>query len=166
MLVSTKGRYALRVMVAPGRAPGGRPHSPQRDRRARDFENISRTSWLRSYVPTCSSVCVARAAAGGLAAPARAVHGGRDLAPDRGQPGAGRMPVFWRSKWLFAFDECRPTLDVWKNLDKLINDYLDGVTLDQLVAPQPWLRLRHLAPPAIGGRGRNGRFSRPLRLDK
>ena len=25
--------------------------------------------------------------------------------------------------------------DVWKNLDKLINDYLDGVTLDQLVAP-------------------------------
>ncbi len=23
-----------------------------------------------------------------------------------------------RSKWLFAFDECRPTLDVWKNLDK------------------------------------------------
>ena len=31
-------------------------------------------------------------------------------------------------------DEC-PTLDVWKNLDKLINDYLDGVTLDQLVAP-------------------------------
>ena len=29
-------------------------------------------------------------------------------------------------------DEC-PTLDVWKNLDKLINDYLDGVTLDQLV---------------------------------
>ena len=31
-------------------------------------------------------------------------------------------------------DEC-PTLDVWKNLDKLINDYLDGVTLDTLVAP-------------------------------
>ena len=31
-------------------------------------------------------------------------------------------------------DEC-PTLDVWKNLDKLINDYLDGVTLDALVAP-------------------------------
>lgn len=31
-------------------------------------------------------------------------------------------------------DEC-PTLDVWKNLDKLINDYLNGVTLDQLVAP-------------------------------
>lgn len=30
--------------------------------------------------------------------------------------------------------EC-PTLDVWKNLDKLINDYLDGVTLDALVAP-------------------------------
>ena len=25
--------------------------------------------------------------------------------------------------------------DVWKNLDKLINDYLDGVTLDTLVAP-------------------------------
>ena len=31
---------------------------------------------------------------------------------------------------------------------------------------QPWLRLRHLTHTCIWGRGRNGRFSRPLRLGK
>ena len=31
---------------------------------------------------------------------------------------------------------------------------------------QPWLRLCHLTHTCIWGRGRNGRFSRPLRLDK
>ena len=85
MLVSTKGRYALRVMVdlAEHQAAGRIP--------------------LKEI-----------AARQGSLAPVACLDGD--------------------CKGCSRSDEC-PTLDVWKNLDKLINDYLDGVTLDTLVAP-------------------------------
>ena len=105
----------------------------KRLRRVRVFRrSTSRIFWLRS----CAQHALGHARQGRRLcahAPARAVHGGRDLAPDRGQSGAGRL-LDGDCKGCSRSDEC-PTLDVWKNLDKLINDYLDGVTLDALVAP-------------------------------
>ena len=94
MLVSTKGRYALRVMVdlAEHQAAGRIPLK----------EIAARQGISEKYLENILAILVRANMLSGK--------------------GCSRS------------DEC-PTLDVWKNLDKLINDYLDGVTLDTLVAP-------------------------------
>ncbi len=66
---------------------------------------------------------------------------------------------------LLAFGRV-PTLDVWKNLDKLINDYLDGVTLDALVAPNEGYGLRHLVHLPFGDGVEMVDFLALLRLGK
>ena len=104
MLVSTKGRYALRVMVdlAEHQAAGRIPLK----------EIAARQGISEKYLENILATLV-RLTEGSLA-PVACLDGD--------------------CKGCSRSDEC-PTLDVWKNLDKLINDYLDGVTLDQLVAP-------------------------------
>ena len=111
MLVSTKGRYALRVMVdlAEHQAAGRIPLK----------EIAARQGISEKYLENILATLVRANMLSGM-------RGKGSLAPvaclDGDCKGCSRS------------DEC-PTLDVWKNLDKLINDYLDGVTLDALVAP-------------------------------
>ena len=117
MLVSTKGRYALRVMVdlAEHQAAGRIPLKEIAARQGiseKYLENILATL-VRANMLSGMRGKILRLTEGSLA-PVACLDGD--------------------CKGCSRSDEC-PTLDVWKNLDKLINDYLDGVTLDQLVAP-------------------------------
>ena len=116
MLVSTKGRYALRVMVdlAEHQAAGRIPLK----------EIAARQGISEKYLENILATLVRANMLSGM----RGKGGGYVLTRPPEQYTVGDCKGCSRS------DEC-PTLDVWKNLDKLINDYLDGVTLDQLVAP-------------------------------
>ena len=134
MLISTKGRYALRVMVdLAEHSPDG--FIPLKMIAAR--QNIS-----EKYLENIIKLLVKAKLLTGV----RGKGGGYQLAKAPEQYTVGEIlrltegslaPVACLDgdcKGCSRSDEC-PTLDVWKNLDKLINDYLDGVTLDQLVAP-------------------------------
>ena len=134
MMISTKGRYALRVMVdlAEHAAEGYIPLQTIAKR-----QGISE-KYLESILAVLSKA--------GLLDAVRGKGGGYVLTRPPEQYTVGEIlrltegslaPVACLDgdcKGCSRSDEC-PTLDVWKNLDKLINDYLDGVTLDQLVAP-------------------------------
>ena len=134
MLVSTKGRYALRVMLelAQDDSAAYLPLPAIAER-----QGISE-KYLESIISVLSKA--------GLVDGLRGKGGGYVLTRPPEQYTVGEIlrltegslaPVACLDgdcKGCSRSDEC-PTLDVWKNLDKLINDYLDGVTLDQLVAP-------------------------------
>ena len=113
MLVSTKGRYALRVMVdlAEHQAAG---RIPLKEIAARQGISEKYLENILARAPKDYTVGEILRLTEGSLAPVACLDGD--------------------CKGCSRSDEC-PTLDVWKNLDKLINDYLDGVTLDQLVAP-------------------------------
>ena len=157
MLVSTKGRYALRVMVdlAEHQAAG---RIPLKEIAARQGISEKYLENILATLVRANMLLGMRGKGGGyvLTRPPEQYTVGEILRLTEGS----LAPVACLDgdcKGCSRSDEC-PTLDVWKNLDKLINDsstFLPGS-----------MRLRHLAPPAIGGRGRNGRFSCPLRLDK
>ena len=54
--------------------------------------------------------------------------------PDRRGTGPGGCPGL-DSRSCGRAEDCR-TLPMWRELDKLINDYLDGVTLADLIRPK------------------------------
>ena len=123
MLVSTKGRYALRVMVdlAEHQAAGRIPLK----------EIAARQGISEKYLENILATLVRANMLSGM----RGKGGGYVLTrPPEQYTVAPVACLDGDCKGCSRSDEC-PTLDVWKNLDKLINDYLDGVTLDQLVAP-------------------------------
>ena len=134
MIVSTKGRYALRVMIDLAEHQSEK-YVPLKEVAAR--QEIS-----EKYLENILKVLVQNGFLEGL----RGKGGGYVLTRPPEQYTVGEIlrltegslaPVACLDgdcKGCSRSDEC-PTLDVWKNLDKLINDYLDGVTLDQLVAP-------------------------------
>mgnify|MGYP003240180010 CR=1 FL=1 len=119
MLVSTKGRYALRVMVdlAEHQAAGRIPLK----------EIAARQGISEKYLENILATLVRANMLSGM----RGKGGGYVLTRPPEQYTVG---LDGDCKGCSRSDEC-PTLGVWKNLDKLINDYLDGVTLDALVAP-------------------------------
>ena len=134
MMISTRGRYALRVMLdlAEHCADGYIPLK----------EIAHRQDISEKYLEIVLKVLVRNNLLTGL----RGKGGGYRLTRAPGEYTLGEIlrltegslaPVACLDgdcKGCSRSDEC-PTLDVWKNLDKLINDYLDGVTLDTLVAP-------------------------------
>ena len=134
MKISTKGRYALRMMLDLA-AHQGDGYVALKDIAQR--QEISK-KYLEQIVPMLGKSDILRTT--------RGYQGGYRLARDPHDYTVGEIlrltegslaPVACLDgdcKGCSRSDEC-PTLDVWKNLDKLINDYLDGVTLDQLVAP-------------------------------
>ena len=134
MLVSTKGRYALRVMVdLAEHQAAGRISLKEIAQRQEISEK-----YLESIIRTLVKAKVVESL--------RGKGGGYRLTKKPEQYTVGEIlrltegslaPVACLDgdcKGCSRSDEC-PTLGVWKNLDKLINDYLDGVTLDTLVAP-------------------------------
>ena len=134
MMISTKGRYALRVLIdmAEHQTDG---YIPLKEIAKR--QDISE-KYLESIVKSLVK--------GGVVEGMRGKGGGYVLTRPPEQYTVGEIlrltegslaPVACLDgdcKGCSRSDEC-PTLGVWKNLDKLINDYLDGVTLDALVAP-------------------------------
>jgi Rrf2 family iron-sulfur cluster assembly transcriptional regulator len=134
MIVSTKGRYALRVMIDLAEHQSEK-YVPLKEVAAR--QEIS-----EKYLENILKVLVQNGFLEGL----RGKGGGYRLTRSPDQYTVEEILLLTEGslapvacldgdcKGCSRSDEC-PTLDVWKNLDKLINDYLDGVTLDQLVAP-------------------------------
>ena len=134
MKISTKGRYALRMLIDLAEHEGD-GFIALKDIAER--QSISK-KYLEQIVPILSR--------SGILRTNRGSQGGSALAKEPDHVTVGEIlrltegslaPVACLDgdcKGCSRSDEC-PTLDVWKNLDKLINDYLDGVTLDQLVAP-------------------------------
>ena len=166
MLVSTKGRYALRVMVdlAEHQAAGRIPLK----------EIAARQGISEKYLENILATLVRANMLSGM----RGKGGGYVLTRPPEQYTVGEIlrltegslaPVACLDgdcKGCSRSDEC-PTLGVWKNLDKLINGlprWRDARCARR--PPTRGLRLRHLTPPAMLGWGGNGRFSCPLRLDK
>ena len=134
MLISTKGRYALRVMIDLAEHRSGEFISLKEIAQRQEISE----KYLESIIRTLVKAKVVESL--------RGKGGGYRLTKKPEQYTVGEIlrltegslaPVACLDgdcKGCSRSDEC-PTLDVWKNLDKLINDYLDGVTLDQLVAP-------------------------------
>ena len=134
MKISTKGRYALRMMLDLATHQGD-GYVALKDIAQR--QEISK-KYLEQIVPMLGKSNILRTT--------RGYQGGYRLARAPQDYTVGEIlrltegslaPVACLDgdcKGCSRSDEC-PTLDVWKNLDKLINDYLNGVTLDQLVAP-------------------------------
>lgn len=135
MKISTKGRYALRMMVDLAEHQNGEYIS------LKDIAQRQEVSkkYLEQIVPILNKsgfLKTNRGYQGGymLAKPPRAVHRRRHPAPDGGGPcarsvrgaGPGRLP---RS------EDCA-TLPVWRGLNRVINEYLDGITLQDLLDQQ------------------------------
>lgn len=131
MLISTKGRYALRVLVDLAEQPEGR-YVPLKEVAARqEISEKYLESILKSLVKS-GMLTGLRGKGGGyrLAMAPRDCSVGavlrlteESLAPVACLgTGSGPCP---RS------DECR-TIAMWQGLDRLIQDYLDGVTLADL----------------------------------
>ena len=132
MLVSTKGRYALRVLVdmAEHRTAD---YMPLREIARR--QNISE-KYLESIVKAMVQ--------GGVLAGMRGKGGGYRLSRSPDQITAGEVlrisegslsPVSCLEDGAppcARTEECR-TLSMWRGLDKLIQDYLDGVTIADLM---------------------------------
>lgn len=131
MLVSTKGRYALRVMVdlAEHQAAGRIPLKEIADR-----QGIS-----EKYLENILSILVRN----GLLSGMRGKGGGYRLTRSPEQYTAGEIlrltegslaPVACLDGGCRGCDrvaDC-PTISMWTKLDKLINDYLDSVTIEDL----------------------------------
>jgi len=135
MLISTKGRYALRVMVdlAQHRTQGYIPLKVIAER-----QEIS-----EKYLESIIKLLVRDRLLTGL----RGKGGGYRLtrAPEQYTVGAilrlteeSLAPVACLeagAEPCLRMAECR-TVSVWQGLDRVINEYLDGITLADLIAPE------------------------------
>ena len=136
MMVSTKGRYALRVMIDLAEHDDGL-YIPLKEIAAR--QDISE-KYLESIVKLLTR--------NGDLVGVRGKGGGYRLtrAPEEYTVGnilrlteGGLTPVSCPglgSRSCQRAEDCR-TLPLWKELDAIINNYLDGVTLADLIHPHP-----------------------------
>ena len=134
MMVSTKGRYALRVMIDLAEHDDGL-YIPLKEIAAR--QDISE-KYLESIVKLLTR--------NGDLVGVRGKGGGYRLtrSPEEYTVGSilrltegGLAPVSCPgldSQCCNRAEECR-TLPMWKELDTLINNYLDGITLADLIRP-------------------------------
>ena len=135
MMISTKGRYALRVMLDMAEHGGSEWHRlsdvAQRQQLSKKYLEtimaaLSRANLVESAVGKSGGYRLTRSpeeyTVGSIL---RLTEGG--LAPV-GCPGLD-------SRSCDRAEDCR-TLPMWRELDKLINDYLDGVTLADLICPK------------------------------
>lgn len=132
MMISTKGRYALRVLIDLAEQQTD-AYIPLKDIAAR--QNLS-----EKYLESILKTLVQNKLLSGL----RGKGGGYRLAksPDTITAGdvlrlteASLAPVACLSpdsKYCERVAHCR-TLSLWKNLDTLVNDYLDSVTIADLM---------------------------------
>ena len=132
MLISTKGRYALRVMIDLA--------EHQRDGYIPLKEVAQRQNISEKYLETIIKLLVKANILSGL----RGKGGGYKLTkvPDQYTVGTilrltedSLAPVACLEPGASACAkaaECR-TLDMWQGLDKVINEYLDGITVADLM---------------------------------
>lgn len=137
MMVSTKGRYALRVMIDLAEHPGAfiplKEIAKRQEISEKYLENI-----LKSLVRE-KFIIGQRGKGGGyrLSKSPEAYTVGSVLRLTEGS----LAPVSCldeESEQCARMQDCR-TLSMWRGLDKLINEYLDGITVADLMASsQSW----------------------------
>ena len=131
MLVSTKGRYALRVMIV--LAENGEKYTPLKDIAA--LEDISE-KYLESILVLLTKIGILeglRGKGGGyrLAVPPEEVTVGSVLKVVEG----GLAPVACLANPIHQCEnvEACKTLPMWTKLDKMIDGFFEGITLADLV---------------------------------
>ena len=131
MLVSTKGRYALRVLIV--LAERGKHFTPLKDIAA--LEEISE-KYLESILVLLTKVGILeglRGKGGGyrLSAPPTEITVGKILKVVEGS----LAPVAWLANPIRGCgneDDCK-TRPMWIKLDKMIETFFEGITLQDLV---------------------------------
>ena len=132
MMISTKGRYALRVMIDLAQHEG------------EGFLSLKSVAERQDISPKYLEMIVAILNRGGLVISQRGKEGGYRLARPASEILVGEVirlaegslaPVACRdctdSAWERA-DSCL-TLPMWRKLDGLINEYLDSVSIEDLL---------------------------------
>lgn len=133
MKVSTKGRYALRLMVDLGVYSKDGKYVSLKDISAR--QNIS-TKYLEQIVTPLHRA--------GLVRSIRGAQGGYRLSRDPGNYTAGEIlraiegsfaPIACLETEVNECERysCCPTVGFWEGMYKVISDYIDSVTLKQLI---------------------------------
>ena len=132
MIVSTKGRYALRVMICFAQRPSGE-YIPLKE--IAEAEGISQ-KYLESIMTSLSKA--------GFLDATHGKGGGYRLnrSPEEYTVGAilkltegSLAPVSCTAQGAAACSrtECCQTLPMWERLDKLIDDFFEGITIADLV---------------------------------
>ena len=138
-MISTRGRYALRVMIDLAEH-GGEEYIPMKDVAAR--QDIS-LKYLEKILPLLTQ--------GNLVTGIHGRGGGYRLTRDPADYRVGEIlrltegslaPVSClESPDALSCErmDCCRTLPMWRGLDHLINNYLDNITLADLIQPEePW----------------------------
>ena len=133
MIVSTKGRYALRVMVNLARRPA-EEFVPLKE--IAEAESISQ-KYLEAIMSALSKagfVDAVQGKGGGyrLNRPASAYTVGSILKLTEGSLAAVSCPTQGSSAC--SRSTCCDTLPMWQKLDRLIQDFFDGITLEDLLS--------------------------------
>jgi Rrf2 family protein len=133
MRISTKGRYALRVMIDLAEHDDGKTFIPLRDISERQGVTVK---YLEQIIPPLSRagyVHSLRGNTGGyrLARPVRSVTVGDILRTMEGS----LAPVACLEDEINQCPRCDRclTLKFWRGLDDVINEYVDGYTLGDLL---------------------------------
>ena len=132
MIVSTKGRYALRVMVCFARRGGGE-YIPLKE--IAEAEGISQ-KYLESIMSVLSKagfVDAVHGKGGGyrLNRPAENYTVGSILKLTEG--GLSAVSCTTQGAAACSSSECCQALPMWERLDKMIDDFFEGITLEDLL---------------------------------
>ena len=133
MIVSTKGRYALRVMVNLARRPA-EEFVPLKE--IAEAESISQ-KYLEAIMSALSKagfVDAVQGKGGGyrLNRPASAYTVGSILKLTEGSLAA--VSCTTQGSSACSRSTCCDTLPMWQKLDRLIQDFFDGITLEDLLS--------------------------------
>ena len=130
MKISTKGRYALRLMIDLAQHDAG-GYIPLRDISRRQEISAKYLEQIVVQLSRAGFVTSTRGAQGGyrLARPAAQITSGEILRAVEGELTA--IPCLASAVDCPHRGQCH-TLDFWSGLNDLINKYVDGITLEQL----------------------------------
>ena len=136
MLISTKGRYALRVMIDLAEHDDGR-FIPLKEIAARQGISEKYLESIVKLLARSGDLFGMRGKGGGyrLTRPPEEYTVGSILRLTEG----GLVPV--NCQGLSETERCGrsadcPTFPLWKGLDDVVNQYLDGITLAELLPPE------------------------------
>ncbi|NLU24634.1 MAG: Rrf2 family transcriptional regulator [Clostridiales bacterium] len=133
MRISTKGRYALRVMIDLAEHPG-EDRVPLKDIAARQEISEKYLESIIAVLSKASYVDAVRGKGGGyrLSRPAQTYSAGSILRLAEGS--LSPVSCLDSDEPCIRASQCR-TLPLWEGLDRVIDDYLDQYTLADLAKP-------------------------------
>ena len=136
MMISTRGRYALRVMIDMAEHSSGE-YIPMKDIARRQQISLKYMEKIMPLLVSENLVEGVHGKGGGykLTRAPEEYHVGEILRLTEGSL-APVACIECNAEPCERAGECR-TLPMWIELNRVINDYLDSVTLDQLMRPEP-----------------------------